>query len=556
MNKIKAISAILFLFFVLQTLVVFGQEDWESDGEIEDVEITIVKDREITLPRANRNFDKIPPISIDGNRPQLDYFFSNLNLPLPALNIRVRPLRMKEEPLNKLYGNYIKAGFGNYVTPYLEGYFTSKRSKQNMYGAHINYLNSKNGPVDGDKSGSGFFDAEVFGKYFGSNTTVSGALGFNRNNYNFYGYPENVALNTDTLAQHFNNFNVQASLENTNKTAKIQYKTGLQFDYLTDNYEASESEVQLDFIGQFNIGENTKAELITDYDVISQKDANLEVKTRNIFRVRPSLTFSYQGFLIKAGFNTVYENDTLGNADELHFYPTARAQYSLSSGFTVFAGIDGDVEKVTLRKLVNENPFLTANTRAFNTYKTFELYGGIKGALSSKMGFGAGLSLATYKNLYFFINNPIDESKFLTYYNTENTTVLNIYGELSYNRNDLLRLSLRGDYWGYDVDAVTREPWHRPNYKIAATTTYKLYEKIRLEAEAFAIGGITALDVSTDQNVQLKAALDLNIKVDYLVSDRFSAWIRLNNILAKEYELLYRYPTRSLQVMAGITYSF
>ena len=32
-----------------------------TDGEIENVEIEIIKEREITLPAADRNFEKIPP---------------------------------------------------------------------------------------------------------------------------------------------------------------------------------------------------------------------------------------------------------------------------------------------------------------------------------------------------------------------------------------------------------------------------------------------------------------------------------------------------------------
>ena len=36
------------------------KEKW-GEGEIEKVEIEIVKDRQIVLPKANRNFEKVPP---------------------------------------------------------------------------------------------------------------------------------------------------------------------------------------------------------------------------------------------------------------------------------------------------------------------------------------------------------------------------------------------------------------------------------------------------------------------------------------------------------------
>jgi outer membrane cobalamin receptor len=91
---------------------------------------------------------------------------------------------------------------------------------------------------------------------------------------------------------------------------------------------------------------------------------------------------------------------------------------------------------------------------------------------------------------------------------------------------------------------------------VSAISTYKLYDKFRFEAEAYALGGIKAFDFNTGENVNLDAALDLNFKAEYLVSKQFSAFVRLNNLLSNEYEVLYNYPSRGFQVMAGVTYSF
>ncbi|MEQ8927378.1 MAG: hypothetical protein RLO81_16275 [Fulvivirga sp.] len=552
--KITKLILVLPLIFVGLTYAI-AQENWESDGEIEDVEIEIVKDREITLPKANRNFEKIAPVNFSGTRPELEYSFDNLNLPLPLLEVRVRPLRIKDQPLKKLYGNYIRAGFGNFLTPYLEGYVSSKRSRDMLYGAHVNFLNSRNGPVDNENSGSGELDVEGFGKHFGKNLTVGGDIGYHRRSYNFYGYPKNMEINDDSLSQNFNNIHLSGYIENTDKSSDLHFHTGIQFDYLKDNYSAEESEVQIDFNGSYKLGKQGTINLRSDLDIISQKDEDLDVKTRNIFGVVPTLTFEYEGFLIDAGFNVVYENDTLGDSDEIHFFPMARARYSLSSGFEVHAGIRGDVNKQTLRGFVEANPFLAPNARAFNQYNNFEFFGGIGGSLTSKLGFKAGVSLSSIENLPLFINSPVDQSKFIIIYDTGNSEVLNLNAQLSYNRNEILRLTLRGDYWGYDTDEVD-EAWHRPNYKISALSTFKLVDKLRFEAEAYAIGGIKAINFNTAEEINLDSVFDFNFMAEYLVSDQFSGWLRLNNLLSQEYELLYNYPSRGLQVMLGATYSF
>lgn len=553
----KFFLSIAILFSLLHSTPALAQEDWENDGEIEDVEIEIVKDREINLPRANRNFDKIPPMNVTSEEEELEYFFQSINFDLPTLQIRARPLRMKSERLPKTYGNYARAGFGNFVTPYFEAYVTSKRSKDHMYGGHLNFLNSQNGPVDDSNSGSGMLDLDLFGKLFNENFTVSGDIGLRNRNYHFFGYNEtDVEARENVEEQRFSNFYLKAAIENTDKQAKLQYLVGMQFDYLSDDFDATESEVQFDFRGSYALGELTSAEVISDIDLITQEDTQIEAETRTIFRVTPTVSFQYEGFRIKAGFNAVYENDTLGDSEELHFYPLVRASYDLTESFQVYAGIRGDIIKNTLRQMTRENPFLGPNTPAYNQDKTFEFYGGIEGKLSSKLSFGAGLSAANYKNMYFFINDPNDQTRFLALYDDDNTGVFNVFGELGYNNEEKLRLGLRGDIFAYDTPDAIENAWHRPNYKLTFLSTYNLYDKLILGGEIYAIGGIQALESETSETVDLDAALDLNLKAEYLVSDQISGFLRFNNLLANEYELLYNYPSRGLQFMIGASYSF
>ncbi|MEM9390093.1 MAG: hypothetical protein AAGA02_06440 [Bacteroidota bacterium] len=550
-------SRIALLFFVVAPSILYAQEDWENDGEIEDVEVEIVKDRQINLPKANRNFDKIPPLTIQPRTEKLEYFYQSMNFELPDLNIRVRPLKMKSQPISKIYGNYIKAGFGNYVTPYVEGYLASKRNKEYMYGAHLKYLSFQNGPVDDDNSGSGMFDIDVFGKLFNKSFTASGMVGFKSRNYNFYGYGEldpDVPFSVEE--QKFDNFFLNGSIENTDKSAALQYYAGLKFDYLTDDFNAKESEVQLDFSASYHLGDRTSIDIISDLDLITQEDDSIEADTRNIFRISPALNFEYEGFRISAGFNAVYENDTLGDSEELHFYPAIRASYDLTDNFQVYAGIRGDIEKNTLRSLTTENPFLAANTPAYNQDKTFEFYGGIDGKLSSKVSFGAGVSAANYKNMYFYLTSPEDQTRFITQYSEDNTGIFNLFGELSFNRDDEFRMGLRTDVFAYDTPDDVAEAWHKPNYKITFNSTYNLYDKLLFGGEIYALGGIQALDNETENAIDLDAAFDVNLKAEYLISKQISTFIRLNNLFGQQYELLLNYPSRELQFMIGATYSF
>jgi hypothetical protein len=158
------------IFYLLMTLVAlcsfqaFAQDEKEGEGEIQKVEIEIVKERQIVLPQANRNFEKVPPRPAEPIKPEITYQFKDLTFQTPDFNPSIRPLRLKDQSLSKIYGNYVSAGFGNYFSPYGEAYITSKRDKSKFYGGKFFHRSFINGPVDNGNSGSGNTELRLFGK--------------------------------------------------------------------------------------------------------------------------------------------------------------------------------------------------------------------------------------------------------------------------------------------------------------------------------------------------------------------------------------------------------
>ena len=129
----------LFSSFIIQA---------QGEGEIEKVEIEIVKNREVSVPQAARNFEKIPPRPVEPIKPEITYQFRNLSFNVPDYNPVIRPLRLKAESISKIYGNYVSAGLGNYSSPYAEAYFTNKRNKNKYYGLKAFHRSFMSGPVD------------------------------------------------------------------------------------------------------------------------------------------------------------------------------------------------------------------------------------------------------------------------------------------------------------------------------------------------------------------------------------------------------------------------
>lgn len=526
---------------------------WGDDGEIESAEVLIEKDRKIELPPANRNFEKVPPPPLQNQKTEQKYQFKNFNYQVKDLDPRIRVLTIKEDPLGKLYPNFVKGGLGNYFTTYAEGFFNNTRSKNYSYGAHVKHHAAQRGPVDDQNSGSSQNTVALNGKYLTPNLTFAGDLRYNRDKYYFYGYNPILEIDRSDIRQVFNKFNANASIENINPKS-IHYKLNASFTTLSDLYDASETQGGFNLESDFKVGEMLGFGIKSDLYLTNRKD-ELGTLNRNLFRLRPHFLYDTDLVKVRGGFNFVLDNDTISTNDQVHFYPFVNVEYSLSENFAVYGGIDGDINRNTLTGFVSENPFLAPNVPILNTNKTFEFYGGIKGKLIENLGFNAGLSSASYDNMYFFINSVADSSKFDIVYDTKNSGLFNFFAEINYNKAENFRASVRGDFYDY-TNNVIEEPWHKPVYRLSFLGTYNIFNKILLNTDLNLLGGIKAKNFQSNEVHKLKDIVDLSVKADYLFSEKFSIFLSFNNILSKNYERYLYYPSRGLVVMAGVTYSF
>ncbi len=556
LNHIYSLDCLclLVLLFIMHSNVQ-AQQDWEKDGGIPDAQIEIIKDRKIKLPPADRNFDKIPPRPVEPIKPEIVYEYKNLRFNTPDYNPSIRPLKLKQEEISKIFGNYVSAGFGNYSSPYLEAYFNSKRDKNKFYGGHFYHHSYGKGSVDDKNSASAATQIDLFGKSFNRSVAAGGFLTYgNQTNY-FYGYTPKLETQRDTIKQSYNIVSLGGDISNS-KPSNFSYLLKGGFSYLTDNYKAAESEVALNFISDYKFSESKKAILIADYFLIAREDVKIDASPRNLLRIKPAYQFSpVENLSLTLGVNTAYENDTLGANKSLHIFPNLKAYYTLSKSVTAYAALTGDIDKVNLHSLSRENRWVNSNINIFNTNRSIEFLGGLKGKLGRKVGFETGFSAANLKGLYFYQNSLLDRSKFEVIYDAGNTKRLNVFAQLEFAQAESFRLALRGDIFNYSTDKIA-EALHRPTYRFVFNSSYNVYEKLLFNLDFIGQGGMKAFDQSLATTITIKPALDLNFKTNYFLSKQVSIFLKLNNILANKYEVYLNYPVRGFQAMGGITWTF
>jgi len=559
----KSLKYFLLLAFAVVTCLpaVAQNGDWvDAPNLSEDMELIIEKDAQLELPQASRNYKKmaIKESGLDGQgnniyvRNLIDYRPGDI---VPDIS----PLKMPVD-IGQPYGpgdNYFKAGFGNFFTTYLEGMYTNGLEGEYIYGAHVKHLASRNGPVDGNNSGSGQNGIDVFGKYFTDAGTLSGTLGYNRQKVHFYGYDSLAAgteIESDSIEQFYHvfsgniNFDSQADL-----LSSLSYSGGADFHVLSDNYNASEYSIGLNFRGDYYLMDNSAISFNAE-GIFSQLEDTASIN-RSLFRFGGAYEFDNDLFRFTAGANFAYNAEDNYDGGRFRVYPNIRASYQvLENTLTAWAHLTGGLEQTTLLQLSRENPWVGPNLDLLHTDRQFELSAGVNARPLQNVGLSAEAGYSRLKNLYFLVNNELAPATFGLAYDQGGVNVLHLKVDASVDMGNF-RGMLKLGFFNYGVDSL-QEAWHRPSMVNNFTGSYNFNDRFFVYTDIYHIGGLRAQGPADSSVIELDNIFDLNLKFDYRIFDNFSAFLSFNNILSQNYERYHRYQVRGFNVLGGITYSF
>lgn len=559
------------LFLLSLFPAVQAQTGWGEGNKLESTEIVVEKNRVIELPEANRNFQqfRIDPPELQDR--EVAYRFNEYRLPEHFINMPMRVLTIRQEELSKLYGNYLKGGFGNYGTLYARGYFHNKRSDKASFGAQVGHLSSANGPVENSGAATSYVQAQ--GDMYQGPFTFGGKVRYERDMRHYYGYDRSIVTEPATEVERqqiFNRFQAEGHLNNlTDQRATLRYDGKIGLTYTTDNFETSEVNAYGAFNSNYELGKDSRILVDVEAAYTSQSGIPLlsdaattpEEKSngRGFFKVRPAYAGTLDKLNYSIGGTLAYTGDTLSTARKINIYPALEASYQIiDNGLVVFAGAGGDMERITLFKLSKENPFLAQSPLIADVNKGIEIYAGVNGSISKYVQFTGRVAHQRFRNLYFFNNSAVDSSRFDVVYDDGVTKVLQLLGQLTFNQSDDFRIGLKAESNSYSMASLP-EPFHKPSVQVTAFGSYNLYDKILFNTELYYISSSFGQITRNDGTTMLQETdniIDLNLKVDYRFSQRFSAFLMGNNLLNNNYQRLVNYQSQGISVLAGATYSF
>lgn len=569
---------------LLAAITSFAQENNEHIA-VDDYQRTITRSGKInTQPQLNDSMIELPDVKFYIEPTYHKVTFETK--PIKAAKLKVK------EPLEKLYNGYVKVGLGTYTMPFLDAYYNSNRSKLTSWGVNLKHHSSL---TNLKNVGTNLFndnEVGVFYKRFFKKYTFDNRLNYERNKFNYYGFsssdtlmPESYRTNSDTIKQVYQTITYGAMLKSMHKdSSKISHTTNLDYYYLNGKTGIAENNLALKstifkYLGREEVGADVsltinhlKQPIFSPVSsIIISPDS--ETKYGNtVFKFNPFIKTRRGNLLAKVGVGIHSE---FTSSARFFFYPDLSASYSLFNNiFVPYAGISGGMQQNTFNSFRKDNPFVLESISTTylnetvgykNTNQRINLYGGIKGSVSSTISFNLKAQFEKLDNFAMFVNDTMYsyENKFNIAYDSIDKTTLS--AQVGYHLQEKIKIYLKGEYYNYSM--LTEEyAWHMPNYEVSLLGVYDLADKILVRGNLRLVGSRKTYSLNAVEDVEansegqyitdLKPYFDASLGIEYRYNKRLSAFLDLNNIVGKKYQRWTQYPVYSFNLLGGVTYSF
>ena len=562
----------LFLFPVLFCgSLSFSAAQTSARGGLQDQVFVIQKDREIRLPKQIRSFEKMPALPQPKALGTLSFPVMPFFLPVPASEIQAKPATKEwNVPKLDLYPGWVRVGYGNFLSPLIEGRYLSTQSADLQYATKFHHQSFGKGPVSWMEEESKESHTELAGdvSYFLDESELYSSLNLKRDAYTFYGrdlgfvIPPNWDFASPYLVQNkqlHGDFNL--GIRDLDKVGRIGYAGEVVLAGFRDSYAVREQELGFVGEGEFRPSKEITANLGLSYFTTATEDLRHDLN-RNYFSLRPEGQYTFGDFQFRAGVILVSENDSVAERKPgIRLFPVLKTTYQVSEKLQVNAAISGDVQRNTYRSFVQENPFLGPSDQLLNTVTKLSFAAGVEGIVSDKLVYRAGIELRRQSNLHFFVNSYADTSRFELVYDQE-ATVFQFNSSVELSLTEKYTLGTQFDFFKYTL-SNQQVAWHRPTWILQMNQRYAPFKKLSLQANLQVMGGLQARGLGAiDTNpvkkevVKLPAVVDLQFKADYAVNPRLSIFAEGNNLLNRSNTRWLNYPVRGIQGVGGMSFKF
>ncbi len=483
-------------------------------------------------------------------------------------------------PKERLYENYISAGYGNFNSPFLDAFMHFGDKKSNDFGIFLNHLSSQGGIKD-VLLDDNFSDSkiDVYFKQFDRDYSWQINAGTQLKKQNYYGLPNDISYNDTFIAS----LNEEQIYKTVYGGGKINFEDSffqgstVEIVNFSDDYNSNELRFMAKPKLEFPISsEKINGEFLIDlvagrfkqsYEI--PNDVNYSFLNLGF---SPNLEIVRENFTLNLGAKLYYVNDLEHKNTDYFAYPNVTTSFKMIDEIlTVVAGVTGDLEQNTYKSFADENPFVSPTLDIQQTDKQYSVYFGTKGKLASNIGYHFKVSHTSEKNKPFFIQNQTKTDGTILVENAfeagnsfgvvyDNLKTLGFFGEITIDASKEFNFTGTLNYSNHEPETLL-EAWNSPTMTATISADYQnkdWFAGAKLfyngETEDFVIPyGFASENGEIFTN---ESYMDLNLNGGYIFSDRLTVFAKINNALGEKYHRFLNYQVQTLQILAGLTYKF
>jgi hypothetical protein len=525
------------------------EEKSSSDTALPPRTVVVTSEFAPSLKQTSKiNFSAATPLP-DSVRPTLEY-----NIPVQNLSFSYKSPALKaiaeniDSAVHWNNTNYLKVGYGNYTTPYLQAGLSFGDGVTSVINLNGKYTSSNGSLPYQNYSKMHLEGIGIFATKDNKNEWNANAFLDNSTQY-LYGFqPDTLKFSKADLKQSFTTFGGKIGLRNKTENAYgINYNPSVGLDIFTDNHDGKENTFMFDLpvtksitkMFDFNVGLSGS---------ISSYKADTTNINNTIYYVTPSLAFKTPNVKVVAGFTPSWSNGTFT------LLPNFTLDAKLNGEkFILQAGWIGYYNKTTYESLANFNPFIQQPT-ALNNALVKEQYAGFKGSAGDHFTYNARVSFLKITNQPLFVNDTITGKSFNVVYEPSLNDI-RIHGEIGYTANEQFSLLAGASFNQYSSLSENDKAYGLLPIEINGALRYQILKDLLLKADAFFWDG-TQYRTKELQSRKLDPAFDLNAGAEFSFLPQWKAWLQFNNIFNNKYERWNQYPVLGFNMLIGVVYSF
>mgnify|MGYP000621915174 FL=1 len=206
---------------------------------------------------------------------------------------------------------------------------------------------------------------------------------------------------------------------------------------------------------------------------------------------------------------------------------------------------------------------MNTSVQLLNENNPYDIYGGVKGTLSKRMGFNINASFKKITNKAFFLTDTMGTyNTFNVIYDSLNQT--SIEASIFYQLDEKLKIDGLARFNSYELMNYAYAP-NLPIMEFQLRGTYNLFDKFILNLNGRIETGRKAIVYDSEDDVieedgqyyiNLGPIVDFNFGVEYKYNKRITAFLQFNNMFSQRYYSWYNYPVQPIQVMGGVSFRF